>query len=53
MNTMLAPRLRDGFEFDVGQVAVFFLAVGADGLHLRQIQCGAAVFGEGEQFVIG
>ena len=52
MHTMLTPRLRDGFKFDIGQVAVFFLAIITDGLHLCQVQGGAAVFGEGEEFVI-
>ena len=34
MTTVLAPRLRDGFEFDVGRVAVERAVVRLDGAHL-------------------
>ena len=34
-------------------VAAFFREVALDGLHLGQVQGGAAFFGEGEQFIIG
>lgn len=49
---MLRPGLGDGLEFNIGQVTAFALAVGADGLHLGQVECSVALSGEGQQGLI-